>query len=89
MESSVLSAQLCCKPRTCSSAQKAEIRRITVQSQPWQIGCEILSQKYPTQKRDGEMAQAVECLPSKHEAKFKPQRERERERERENRAYLK
>jgi hypothetical protein len=30
--------------------QEAEIRRIEVQSQPGQIVCETLSQKYPTQK---------------------------------------
>jgi hypothetical protein len=62
-----------CDPTT----QEAEIRRTEVQSQPWQIICETLSQKYPTQKnRSGGVAQGV----------FKPQycqRERERERERE------
>jgi hypothetical protein len=30
------------------ATQEAEIRRITVQSQPRQIVCETLSQKYPT-----------------------------------------
>jgi hypothetical protein len=30
--------------------QEAEIRKITVQSQPWQIVCETLSQKYPSLK---------------------------------------
>jgi hypothetical protein len=30
------------------ATQKAEIRRVTVQSQLRQIVCEILSQKYPT-----------------------------------------
>jgi hypothetical protein len=32
------------------AAQEAEIRRITVQSQPGQIVCETLSQKYPSLK---------------------------------------
>jgi hypothetical protein len=38
--------------------QEAEIRRITVQSQPRQIVCKILSQKNPSQKR----AELVEWL---------------------------
>jgi hypothetical protein len=46
----------------------AEIRRSEVQSQPRQIVCETLSQKYPTQKRAGGMAQVVEYLSSKCEA---------------------
>jgi hypothetical protein len=38
----------------------AEIRRIKVQSQPWQIVQETLSRKYLTQKkRAGEVAQVV------------------------------
>jgi hypothetical protein len=41
---------------------------IAVQSQPWQIVQETLSQIYPTQKRASRMAQVVECLPTKHEA---------------------
>jgi hypothetical protein len=37
------------------ATQEAEIRRIMVRSQPRQIVPEILSQKYPTQKRaDGD-----------------------------------
>jgi hypothetical protein len=36
-----------------------EIRRITVQSQPEQIVCKALSQKYPTQKRADEVAEVV------------------------------
>jgi hypothetical protein len=65
-----------CDPTT----QEAEIRRTEVQSQPWQIICETLSQKYPTQKnRSGGVAQGV----------FKPQYcQRERERERENRSSV-
>jgi hypothetical protein len=47
---------------------EAEIRNIMVHSQPRQIVCEILSQKYPTQNRAGGVAQAVLCLPSKNEA---------------------
>jgi hypothetical protein len=34
-------------------------------SRPAQVKSETLSQKYPTQKRTGKMAQEVECLPSK------------------------
>jgi hypothetical protein len=33
--------------------QEAEIRSITVRSQPWQIVCNTLSQKYPTCKKKG------------------------------------
>jgi hypothetical protein len=33
-----------------------------------EIVLENLSQKYPTQKMTGGVAQAVECLPSKHKA---------------------
>jgi hypothetical protein len=33
------------------ATQEAEIRRITVQSQPGQVVCETLSQKYLTEKR--------------------------------------
>jgi hypothetical protein len=33
------------------ATQEAEIRRITVQSQPEQIVLKTLSQKYPTQKK--------------------------------------
>jgi hypothetical protein len=40
------------------ATQKAEIRRITVRrSQPEQIIHEILSQKYPSQKRAGGVGQ--------------------------------
>jgi hypothetical protein len=39
-----------------------------VQNQPEQIVQETLSEKYPTQKRAGGVAQVVECLPSQHEA---------------------
>jgi hypothetical protein len=42
------------------ATQKAAIRRIAVQSQPGQIVHETLSQKYPTQGRDGRVAQVVE-----------------------------
>jgi hypothetical protein len=42
--------------------------RIPVQTQPGQIVGEILSQKYPTQKRAAGVAQAAECLPSKQRA---------------------
>jgi hypothetical protein len=39
------------------ATQEAEIRRITFQSQPRQIVCETLSQKNPSQKRAGGVAQ--------------------------------
>jgi hypothetical protein len=32
------------------ASQETEIRRIAVQSQPWQIVCETLSRKHPSQK---------------------------------------
>jgi hypothetical protein len=35
------------------ATQEAEIRRITVRSQPGKIACETLSQKNPSQKRVG------------------------------------
>jgi hypothetical protein len=42
------------------ASQKAEIRRITIQSQPKQIALKTLShKKNPTQKKAGEMAQGV------------------------------
>jgi hypothetical protein len=41
------------------ATQEAEIRRITVQSQPGQIAHEILSRIYLTQKRAGGVAQGV------------------------------
>jgi hypothetical protein len=63
---------------------EAEIRRITVGSQPRQIVCETLSQKIPnTKKRTGRVAQVVERLPSKHKALSSNSTEKERERERE------
>jgi hypothetical protein len=48
------------------ATQETEIRRIMVQGQLRQIVHEILSQKYPTQKRAGEVAQGVGPV-------FKPQ----------------
>jgi hypothetical protein len=50
------------------ATQEPKIKRITVQSQTWQIACESLSWKYPTQKRAGGVVQVVEHLPSKCEA---------------------
>jgi hypothetical protein len=41
------------------ATQKVEIRRILVRSQPSQIVHDTLSQKNPSQKRTGGMAQAV------------------------------
>jgi hypothetical protein len=48
------------------ATQEAEIRRIVVRSQPQQRVCKRLSQKYPSQKRAGGMAQGGGL-------KFKPQ----------------
>jgi hypothetical protein len=50
------------------ATQEAEIRRILVWSQFRQIVCETLSQKNPTQKWAGRVAQAVESLHNKYEA---------------------
>jgi hypothetical protein len=47
---------------------EAEIRKMVVQSQLRQIVCEILSQKWSTQKTAGGVPQMVECLRSKCEA---------------------
>jgi hypothetical protein len=44
-----------CNPST----EEAEIRRIMVQCQHGQIVCKTLSQKRPSQKRAGGMAQSV------------------------------
>jgi hypothetical protein len=41
------------------ATQEAEIRKIKVQSQPGQIVHQTLSWKYPTENRDGEVAQVV------------------------------
>jgi hypothetical protein len=41
------------------ATQEPEIRRISVRSQPRQIVCETLSQKNPSQKRTGGVAQGV------------------------------
>jgi hypothetical protein len=54
------------------ATQEAEIRRITVQSQPRQIICETLSQK-PITKRNGGVAQGVG-------PEFKPQYSKKKER---------
>jgi hypothetical protein len=50
------------------ATREAEIRRIVVQSQPWEIVYETLNQEYPTQKWVGGVAEVVELLPSKCEA---------------------
>jgi hypothetical protein len=49
------------------ATQEAEIKRIQVPSQPEQIVCETLPQKYPTQNRAVQVARVVELLPSKCE----------------------
>jgi hypothetical protein len=46
-------------PPVFLATQKAEIKRIKVQSHPGQIVCETLSQKTPLQKRAGRVAQGV------------------------------
>jgi hypothetical protein len=43
------------------ATQETEIRKIEVQSQPRQIVCKTLSQKYPVQNRAGRVAQVVKC----------------------------
>jgi hypothetical protein len=50
------------------ATQEAEIRRITVQSQPQAYSLKDPFSKYPTQKRTGRVALVVEHQPSKHEA---------------------
>jgi hypothetical protein len=58
-----------------TSYSEAEIRRITIQSQPGQIVCETLPQKTPSQKWAGGVAQCVG-------PEFKPQyRKKKRKRE--------
>jgi hypothetical protein len=55
--------------------EELEIRRIAAQSQPGQIVCKTLYQKYPSQKRAGEVAQGVG-------PEFKPQNcQKERKKE--------
>jgi hypothetical protein len=46
------------------ATQKAEIKRIMVRSQPWQMVHKTLPQKYPTKKRTGGLVQVVEYLPA-------------------------
>jgi hypothetical protein len=61
------------------AAQEAEIRRITVQRQPWQIVHETLSQKDPTQKKTGGVAQGVgpeNPVPKKKKKKKKKKNKR-------------
>jgi hypothetical protein len=41
------------------ATQEAEIRRIAVRSQYWQIVCETLSRKNSSQKRAGRMTEGV------------------------------
>jgi hypothetical protein len=47
------------KKRSQVATQEAEIRRITVWNQPEQIVCQTLSQKNPSQKRAGGVAQGL------------------------------
>jgi hypothetical protein len=39
------------------ATQEAEIRTVMVRTQPWQIVCETLSRKNPSQKKAGGVAQ--------------------------------
>jgi hypothetical protein len=48
--------------------QEAEIRRITVRGQPWQIVFKTLSQKLHNTTRNGRVAKVLEQMSSKHEA---------------------
>jgi hypothetical protein len=50
------------------ATQEAEIRRISVQSQPGKIDRETLSQKNISQNKAGGVAQVIECLPRKCKA---------------------
>jgi hypothetical protein len=43
--------------------QETEIRRITVQSQPWQIVCEPLSGKKPKTQKGGSWWSGSKCRP--------------------------
>jgi hypothetical protein len=56
------------------ATQEAEIRRITVPSQPGQIVRETLSQKNPSQKRTDKVSQGVG-------PEFKPQYHKNKKRE--------
>jgi hypothetical protein len=50
---------------SCNPTQEAEIRRITVRSQPGKIVCETLSPKKPSQKTAGGVAQVKSaCIAS-------------------------
>jgi hypothetical protein len=55
------------------ATQEAEIRRMESQSQPGQIVHQTLSQKNPSQKRAGGVAQGVglEVKPQYHKQSFK------------------
>jgi hypothetical protein len=55
------------------ATQKAEIRRIGVQTSPGQIIPKTLSQKYPTQKRPHGVAQAVRSTSKCEALSSKPQ----------------
>jgi hypothetical protein len=52
--------------------RETEIRKIMIQPQPQQKS-KTLSQKYPTQKRAGGVAQVVDHLPTNMSTEFKPQ----------------
>jgi hypothetical protein len=53
-------ARCYCLTPVILATQKAEIRRITALSQPWQIVQETLSWKTPSQKGEGGLAQGVD-----------------------------
>jgi hypothetical protein len=66
-------AQCWCLVPVILGTQKAEIRSITVRSQPGQIVGETLSRKKPTQKRAGGVTQVLgpELKPQYHKTKRK------------------
>jgi hypothetical protein len=78
------------KPARCQwltpiilTTQEEEIRKITVQSQPWQIVLKTLSKKKPVTKRGSGMAQGVGL-------EFKPQycKKKKKERKRQHTTHL-
>jgi hypothetical protein len=73
------------------TAQEAEIRRITVRSQPRQIVHETLPQKNSTPKRAGRVAQGVgsEFKPQYYRRERKKEEEGERKRREERREEMK
>jgi hypothetical protein len=63
------------------ATQETEIRRITVRSQPGQIVHETLSQKHPSQRRAGGVAQGVA-------PEFKPQYQKKKKKKKKTCEHL-